>query len=50
MMVFFKGDRVRHALYGVGTILSLGYRQASVRFGNGLELDVTTDNLKLLPY
>lgn len=50
MMVFFKGDRVRHHLYGVGTILSLGYRQATVRFGNGIQLDVTTDNIRLLPY
>ena len=50
MMVFLKGDRVRHDLYGTGIVLSLGYRQARVRFGNGLELDVTTDNLKLLPY
>ena len=50
MMVFFKGDMVRHAVYGVGTILALGYRQAAVRFGKGLTVDVTTDNLKLQPY
>jgi len=44
---FFKGERVRHNLYGRGIILSFGYRCATVQFMNGIHLTVGTDNLTL---
>jgi hypothetical protein len=42
---FVKGDRVRHHVFGRGVILSCGYRCATVRFVNGVETSITTENL-----
>ncbi len=44
------GDTVRHHLYGVGEILSVGYACALVQFTNGIETTCGTDSLTLLPY
>ena len=44
------GDTVRHHLYGVGRVVGIGYRQATVRFHNGIHSSITTDNLvRVLP-
>lgn len=50
MFPFMLNDKVRHHLYGIGTIVSIGHRQASVRFRNGIICDITTDNLVLEPF
>ena len=44
---FVKGDRVRHHHYGRGVILSCGYMCADVRFINGLQTTIVTENLSL---
>lgn len=48
--MFTAHDIVKHHLYGVGRVLSTGYRCALVRFRNGMELMCWDENLKLLPY
>lgn len=49
-LAFQKGDLVRHALYGVGRIIAVGYRCAYVHFRNGITLSCTDDNLVLEPF
>lgn len=44
---FVKGDKVRHHHYGLGIIFSCGYMCADVRFANGLQTTVVTENLTL---
>jgi len=50
MFLFMLNDTVRHHLYGVGRVVGIGHRQASVRFMNGIQCDVTVDNLALEPF
>ena len=44
---FFKGERVRHHLYGKGIIISFGHGCATVKFANGIHTTVGTENLTL---
>jgi len=44
---FVKGDRVQHLFYGRGTIISFGYKCATVRFTQGIETTVLSENLTL---
>ena len=48
--MFIAHDIVKHHLYGVGRVLSTGYKCATVRFTNGIETTCGTDSLELLPY
>ena len=48
--LFLIGDTVRHHIYGVGEVLSLGYKCATIQFANGIWTTCGTDNLELLPY
>lgn len=43
-------DIVRHHLYGLGRIVSTGYKCALVRFKSGIEMICCAENLRLEPY
>jgi hypothetical protein len=48
--MFQPHDIVRHHLYGLGKVLSTGYRCALVRFRSGIEMICCAENLKLEPF